>query len=108
MKLLLDECLPKKLKRHFAGHACHTVSEAQLAGKLNGELLTMAERLGFDVLITSDKGLEYEQNYTGRRISVIILRSKSNKLPDLLPLIADCMDVLSSIRTGTVAKVGLR
>jgi predicted nuclease of predicted toxin-antitoxin system len=108
MKLLLDECLPKKLKHRFVGHECRTVSEANLKGKLNGELLTLAEGSGFDVLITSDKGLEYEQNYSGRRISVIILRSKSNRLPELLPLTADCMDVLSSIGPGKVVKIGSR
>jgi predicted nuclease of predicted toxin-antitoxin system len=108
MKLLFDECLPKNLKHYFIGHECHTVSDAKFKGKFNGELLTLAERVGFDVLITSDKGLEYEQNYKGRRISVVILRSKSNRLPDLLPLTAECMEVLSSIEPGKVVNVGLR
>jgi len=48
MKLLLDECLPRKLKHHLPGHVCHTVPEAGWAGKKNGELLRLAEKSGFE------------------------------------------------------------
>jgi predicted nuclease of predicted toxin-antitoxin system len=106
MKLLLDECIPRKLKRSFVGHVCHTVPDAGFAGRVNGELLTAAERAGFDVLVTTDKGLEHEQNFTGRRIAVVVLLSKSNKVVDLLPLVDKCLNTLSHIKPGQVVRVG--
>jgi len=52
MRILLDECIPKKFKKCFVGHECSTVPEAGLAGYKNGELLTLAEREGFEVFLT--------------------------------------------------------
>jgi|ERR1700722_15836784 hypothetical protein len=106
MKLLLDECVPKQLKRRFVGYNCRTVPEFGFAGKINGELLASAERAGFDVLVTTDKGLEYGQNFKDRRIAVLILVSKSNKLDDLLPLVAKSLHALPFIQPGRIIKVG--
>lgn len=61
MKVLLDECLPRKLKNHIAGDECRTVPEVGLAGKKNGELLTLAEAAWFEVFLTMDRGIEFEQ-----------------------------------------------
>ncbi len=61
MKLLIDECLPRALKRLLAGHECRTVQEMSWSGKQNGVLLLLAEK-EFDVLVTIDQGMEYEQN----------------------------------------------
>jgi predicted nuclease of predicted toxin-antitoxin system len=85
MKVLLDECIPRKLKNSFSGHECQTVPEAGLAGQKNGQLLLLAERMGFEVLVTMDKGLQYQQNLLGRSIAVILVRAQSNRLADLLP-----------------------
>lgn len=74
MRLLLDECVPRKLKNSLAGHDCQTVPEAGFAGKKNGELLQLAEIAGFDVFITLDKGLEYQQNLKSRKLSIVVLR----------------------------------
>ena len=57
MRILLDECVPRKLKRAVAPHICQTVPEAGFAGKSNGELLGLAEQAGFDVFLTLDKGI---------------------------------------------------
>src|ERR1017187_3585056 len=105
MKILLDECLPRKLKGHFASHDCQTVPEALLAGKKNGELLAIAERQGFEIFLTMDKGLEYEQNLTGRQIAVIILRAKSNRLVDIVPLVEGCLRQLRSIEPRQIARI---
>jgi predicted nuclease of predicted toxin-antitoxin system len=72
MKLLLDECLPRKLKNHLPGHECHTVPEAGWAGKKNGELLLLAEKSGFQIFLTLDRGMEYEQNLKGREITIVL------------------------------------
>ncbi len=106
MKLLLDERIPKKLKQSFVAYDCRTAPESGFAGKNNDELLTSAERAGFDVLVTTDQGLEYEPNLKDRRIAVLILLSKSNKLEDLLPLIAKSLHALPFIKPGQILKVG--
>ena len=72
MRLLLDECVPRKVKNSLPGHDCRTVPEEGMAGKKNGELLLLAEQPGFEVFLTLDRGLEYEQNLQ-RRIMAIIL-----------------------------------
>jgi len=71
MNVLLDECIAGKLKNSLAGHDCRTASEVGLAGRKNGEVLSLAERLGFEIFVTMDKGVEYEQNLTGRKIAII-------------------------------------
>lgn len=105
MKVLFDECVPAKFKRSFARHDCKTVPEAGFAGKSNGELLDLAEREGFNVFLTLDKGIEYEQNPAGRRIAIIIVLSKSNRIADLLCLVAECAAARSSIRPGQLLTV---
>ena len=106
MKVLLDECIPRKFKRSLPGHDCQTVPEAGLAGKTNGELISTAEEHGFDVLLTVDKGLAYEQNPAGRKIAVIIVRAKSNRLADLLPHPDACIAHISSMRHGQIVRIG--
>lgn len=81
MKVLLDECLPRKIKHHLPGHECSTVPEAGWAGKKNGELLFLAEMSGFQVFLTLDRGVEYEQNLKGRAIAVILVSSTSSRSP---------------------------
>ncbi len=59
MKVLLDECVPRKFKRSLLGHDSYTVPEAGFAGKTNGELLSLAESSGFEVFLTVDHGIPY-------------------------------------------------
>jgi predicted nuclease of predicted toxin-antitoxin system len=67
MKLLLDECVPRKLKNTLTGHECQTVPDAGLAGKKNGELLALAENAGFEVFVTVDQGIEFEKTLAGAK-----------------------------------------
>jgi predicted nuclease of predicted toxin-antitoxin system len=106
MKVLLDECIPRKLKNHLPGIECQTVPEAGLAGKKNGELLSVAERDGFQVFITVDQGIEYEQNLQHRNIAVVVVRVKSSRLEDLLPHAQEILKELSSIQPGRLIKIG--
>jgi hypothetical protein len=105
MKLLLDECLPRKLKNHLPGHECYTVPEAGWAGKKNGDLLLLAEKSGFDIFLTLDRGVEYEQNLEGRKIAVILVSAKSSRLADLLPRIPVILTALLSVRLGQLVRV---
>lgn len=71
MRVLIDECLPAPITGSFAthGHECRTVREAGFAGKKNGGLLSLADG-EWDVLLTNDKNIKYQQNMAGRRISI--------------------------------------
>ena len=106
MKILLDECIPRKFKNSLADHECLTVPEAGLAGKKNGELLSIAEHQGYTIFLTTDKGVEYEQNLKRRSIAIMILRAKSNRLGDLVPLVEDCVRQIGSIRAGQIVRIG--
>jgi predicted nuclease of predicted toxin-antitoxin system len=108
MKLLIDECLPDELTQSFRamGHECQTVRRAGYGSKKNGELLALAEGL-WDVLLTSDRNIKYQQNMTGRSVSILILCAKSNRMKDLLPLVPSCAEALRSIQPGHVVEVGL-
>jgi len=106
MKVLIDECVPAGLKRHLTslGHECKTVQEAGYGSKKNGELLMLAEAQG-DVLLTSDRKIRYQQNMTGRKVAILILPSKSNRMKDLLPLMPECAKALLAIQAGQVVEV---
>jgi predicted nuclease of predicted toxin-antitoxin system len=108
MKVLIDECLPRRIKSHFSEHDCRTVPEAGLAGKRNGQLLALAEQQKYEIFLTMDEGMEYEHNLRGLSLAVIILRAKSNQLADLLPYVSDCLEQMKSIKPGEVVRVGLR
>jgi len=83
MRVLIDECIDERLRNSLPEHHCQTVRYAGLAGQKNGELLVAAETAKFDVSLTVDQGIEYQQNLAGRNIAIIIFRTKSNRLKDL-------------------------
>src|SRR5882757_607104 len=103
MRLLLDECMPRRLKLLFVdgGHKCETVSEAGFSGKRNGELLALAEGR-FDVLVTIDKNIRFQQNLGGRDIAILIIHALSNDLDDIRPQIPRALTVLNNIVSGQV------
>jgi hypothetical protein len=105
MRVLLDECLPRRFKQSLPGHECHTVPETGWSGRKNGELLSFAERAGFDVFLTMDRGLPYEQQLAGRGITVIIARS--NRLADLVPLAPACLSYMTSIGAARLIHAGI-
>ena len=107
MRLLFDECVPRALKFMFSphGHDCVTVRDAGFAGKENGELLSLAESR-FDVLITIDKNIRYQQNMSGRRLAILILRVPSNDIGDIRPLVPEALAALQTIRLGSIVEVG--
>jgi len=107
MKILVDECLPSELRGVLfeMGHECQTVRQAGFGSKKNGELLALAEGR-WEVLLTGDRNIRYPQNITGRNVSIIILRAKSNLMKDLVPLMPACGDALLSLQSGQIVKVG--
>ena len=84
MKILLDECVPSPLRKLLAGHECYTAQEMGWKSIKNGELLALAEGK-FDLFITADQGLAYEQNLRGRRIAISNSRQTSSVQSKPLP-----------------------
>jgi hypothetical protein len=105
MRILPDENLPRKLTGHLVSHACKTVVECGWAGKKNGELLGLADP-EFDVLLTLDKNLPYQQNLNTKRIAVLIIRARSNRIQDLLPVIPECLAAIEIIQPCQVVCIG--
>lgn len=107
MKVLIDECAPKALQRTLAdrGYECRAVQEAGWSGKKNGELLSLAES-SFDVLVTLDTNIQYQQNLAGRKIAIVIIRERSNRLVDLERHFAACAKAIETIAPGQVVSVG--
>jgi predicted nuclease of predicted toxin-antitoxin system len=105
MRVLLDECLPKRLKKHLAGHETWTVPEAGWAGKKNGEILRVAAGK-FEAFITIDSNLSYQQNVSGLPFGVIVLFAPTNRLDDLVPLVPHVLSALASLGPGQIVKVG--
>jgi hypothetical protein len=106
MRILLDECVPRPLKREFADYQICTVVEMGWAGQKNGELLCLMSQEGFTILPTTDQNLRYQQNLQQAGVAVVVLVAPSNKLSDLLPLIPDARNVLNAIVPGEVIEVG--
>jgi predicted nuclease of predicted toxin-antitoxin system len=93
MRILIDECIDERFRNSFSNHDCQTARYAGLAGLQNGELLAAAETAKFEVFLTVDQGIEYQQNLTGRSIAIIIFYTKSNRLKDLPHVIIVDLDV---------------
>ncbi|HEX8567339.1 MAG TPA: DUF5615 family PIN-like protein [Pyrinomonadaceae bacterium] len=104
MKLLLGECAPRRLKNYFVGYDVSTIEQAGFKGLKNGNLLRAADGK-FEVLITVDKNIEYQQNTAALPLAILILAAASNRLESLLPLIPDALKILETIKTGDVVRV---
>jgi hypothetical protein len=104
-RVLLDENLPRLLKRELPGFEVHTVAEMGWAGIKNGKLLRLAEA-EFDVLVTADQNLSYEQPVTLLALGLAVLKAHTTKLEDLLPLVPALREVLKDLKTGQVCHVG--
>jgi predicted nuclease of predicted toxin-antitoxin system len=101
MKVLLDECLPKKLKRQVEADFVQTVPEAGWASKKNGELLRLAEA-AFDVLLTNDQNMEHQQNLKNFDLAFVVLVAPTNDIADLEPLMPAANKALKTIKAGEV------
>ncbi len=104
MKVLLDECLPRKLKYLLKNHQVQTVPEAGWAGKSNGELIALAKGK-YDVFVTIDKTLISQHNLKIEKLSVIILSASSNRLEVLKPLMPEVLEVLHKIKAGKIVTI---
>lgn len=104
MRVLLDECFPRALRAELPDHEVKTVAEAGWAGIKNGALLALAATR-FDVLLTVDRNLEYQQNFSGLTIAVIVVDASSNDIEVLRPLMPKVREALQRATPGIVTHV---
>lgn len=104
MKLLLDECVTRFVKRELAGHDVQTVEEAGFKGLENGDLIKTAAGV-FEVLITVDRNIPFQQNIAGLNIAILVLAAKRNSYARLKPLLPRAMSALESIKPGDVIRI---
>lgn len=97
MKILLDHCTPATLRKHLAPHEAKTTRQMKWERLVNGDLLDEAQHQ-FDVLISTDTNIKYQQQLPNYDISLIVLRGKTNALPSLIELVPQVLDVLETIQ----------
>ena len=95
MKILLDESLPKRLKKHFPGHVVKTVADMGWKGKQNGELMALIAGK-FDVFVTPDQNMIYQINLRHAVVPIFVLKASSNRYEDLMLLIPGLLKTLKS------------
>ena len=105
VRVLLDEQLPRQLARELTGHDVRAVQQQGWAGLKNGELLRRAADAGFEVFLTADQNLEFQQNLSQARLGVVVLVASSNTLEDLLPLVPAVLRAIPRSQPGQVVRV---
>ena len=108
MFVLLDEnLLSRKLKQPFvdAGHTVHNVDSIGWRGTKDHNLLTLAEEYQFDIFITADKNLPYQQNIDGYQIRIIVLNAKTTKPDYLLPFLQQACQIIQSLLPGSITLI---
>jgi predicted nuclease of predicted toxin-antitoxin system len=104
VKILLDHNLDWRLSNHLSGHEVHTALEMEWDALKNGALLMEAEKSGFSVLITSDKGIKDQQAMKGRSIAIVIIRTPNNRLETHLTMISQIAQIVSVVQPGQVVE----
>jgi hypothetical protein len=105
MRILLDEDLPRRFGALLVDHEVSTVPRSGWAGIKNGKLLALAATR-FDVFITMDQNLEFQQNLATLPIAVLIIKAVSNRLEHLAPLVPDVLQALNHMQPRTLRRVG--
>lgn len=105
MRILFDQGTPVPLRAFLKGHVIRTAAQEHWDTLQNGDLLEAAEGDGFDLLITTDKNLRYQQNFTGRRIAVVVLGRQ--QWPDLRPHVHLVVDAVDACTEGRYIEVDI-
>lgn len=105
MRVLLDECIDRRFAAEIPGHEVRTVPQAGWASVKNGDLLAHATER-FDVFVTVDRNLSFQQSLPNFSLAVIVLRAPSNWLADLRPLAQKLLDAIPTAKAGEVTWVG--
>lgn len=105
MKILLDHNLDRRLKQYLTGYDTATTQEQGWADALNGELLTLAESNGYDVLLTADSNIKEQQNISNRQIAILVLRAFNNRLATHAEMLNEIHRALSDIKPGDIIEI---
>jgi predicted nuclease of predicted toxin-antitoxin system len=105
VRILLDEQLPRRLARELAGHDVRTVQQEGWAGVKNGELVRRAAEAGFEIFLTADQNLQFQQNLKHAGLGVVVLTARSNRLQDLLPLLPQTLGAIRQTRPGQLTRI---
>lgn len=105
MRILLDESLPRRLKADLAGHDVATVVECGGSGVQNGKMLALAAER-FDVFVTADQNLQYQQNLSALPVAVLVLVSRDNRLQTLQVLVPQILASLARMQPRSLVRVG--
>ena len=104
MRILLDECVDWRLSRSIVGHEVKSVGQLGWAGIKNGDLIALAAPQ-FDIFITVDRNLSFQQNVRDMRIAIFVLRARTNRLADLMPLMPKLLASIQTTKPGVVTVV---
>ena len=105
MRILLDECVPPRLRRVLLGHDVRTVAEMKWRGKENGDLLRAMVEDDFEVMLTIDQNIPYQQNIRTSGVALVVLAGRGTRLEDLIPLIPSTLIALATIQPGDVVEI---
>ena len=105
MRVFLDECVDRRLARDIVGHAVRTARDEGWTGIANGRLLALVSQ-SFDVFVTVDRNLSFQQNLPSFSIAVIVLQAKTNRLADLRGLIPNLLATIALAPQGVATMVG--
>ena len=105
MLVLLDECLPQRLRHELPDHEGTTVRRLGWAGTKNGALLRLIGEAGFAAFVTIDKGIEFQQRVAALPFGGVALRAHTNDIVDLRPLMPQVLTVLPLLRPGQLVRV---
>jgi uncharacterized protein DUF5615 len=105
VRVLLDECVDWRLLRAIPDHDVRTARQMGWSAVKNGELLALASQ-HFDVFVTVDRNLAFQQPVTALPIAVVVLQAKTNRLSDLLPLIPRLLDAIAAVGSGDLRVIG--
>jgi hypothetical protein len=104
LRILLDECLDRRLRVEFSGHIIKTVPEMGWSGLKNGVLLARAQKT-FDVFVTVDRNLAFQQQTSRFKIAILVLHASSNRVEDLRHLVPRALKAMPSARPGRVVHI---
>ena len=105
MKIIIDECLPKRVTQFFEKGSAYTVPQIGLSGSKDTELLEELDKRGIDVFITIDGNIEYQQQFINRSFGTVVIISVSNRFNDLLHLKDKILKAVNTVSKGTIEHI---
>ncbi len=105
MKILFDQGTPVPLRAHLVGHTVDTAYGLGWAGLQNSQLLQAAEEAGYDLLVTTDQNMKYQQNLQGRKLAILVLLSTS--WPRMRTRVQSIVQMVETMRSGDYREFGL-